>query len=94
MATASEVVAGRVCDAGGGESVAWSALPEVVACCAQLGVAVPEGRLIRHERLAVELTSPEARRVTVPVWRQGGEWHAADPVRALVSAIANTDDRI
>jgi hypothetical protein len=94
VATASEVVAGQVCDAGSGEPVAWSALPEVVACCAELGVGVPEGTLIRHEQLVVEVTSPEARRVTVPVWRQGGEWHAADPVRALVSAIANTDDRI
>ena len=88
---ASEILAGEVagadpgCGSGGGERTAWAALPEVVAACAAIGTAVPEGELWCHERLTVELSRPEARRLEVPVWRQDGRWHASDPVRALLA---------
>jgi hypothetical protein len=105
---ASEVVAGRVVDPGGGagsaaagpggaadpagsggpagREVAWAALPEVVAACAVLRVPVPDGSLWLHERLTVELSRPEVRRLDVPVWWQDNRWHASDPVRALLAA--------
>ncbi|HWN35834.1 MAG TPA: ATP-binding protein [Pseudonocardia sp.] len=94
---ASEVVAGELVDSGsgegagsgpgsvGGERTPWASLPEVVAACAAIGAAVPEGELWRHERLTVELSRPEARRLDVPVWWQDGRWHASDPVRALLA---------
>jgi hypothetical protein len=86
---ASEVVAGELvaADSGpvGGVRTPWAALPEVVAACAAIGAAVPEGELWVHERLAVELGRPEARRLDVPVWWQDGRWHASDPVRALLA---------
>jgi len=84
---ASEILAGEVAgaDPGCGERTAWAALPEVVAACAAIGTAVPEGELWCHDRLTVELSRPEARRLEVPVWRQDGRWHASDPVRALLA---------
>lgn len=87
---ASEVVAGQVADdvLGTGEELAWAALPEVVAACSALGLAVPQGTMWRHQRLIVQLTRPRQRRIEVPVWWQDGRWHAADPVRALVAACA------
>ena len=87
---ASEVVAGELVGAsgggsGGGERTPWAALPEVVVACAAIGAPVPEGELWLHERLTVELSRPEARRLDVPVWWQDGRWHASDPVRALLA---------
>ncbi|HEY0573545.1 MAG TPA: ATP-binding protein [Pseudonocardia sp.] len=83
---ASEVIVGQVVS-GAGRECRWAALPEVVAACAAIGEPVPEGTLWLHERLTVELTRPETRRLDVPVWRQGGCWHATDPVRALLAAL-------
>jgi hypothetical protein len=69
-----------------GREVAWAALPEVVAACAVLRVPVPDGSLWLHERLTVELSRPEVRRLDAPVWWQDNRWHASDPVRALLAA--------
>jgi len=79
---------GGAADPGGpaGREVAWAALPEVVAACAVLRVPVPDGSLWLHERLTVELSRPEVRRLDVPVWWQDNRWHASDPVRALLAA--------
>ena len=85
---ASEVVAGQVVS-GAGRECRWAALPEVVAACAAIGAPVPEGTLWLHERLTVELTRPQARRLDVPVWRQDRSWHATDPVRALLATVAS-----
>jgi len=49
-------------------------------------VPVPDGSLWLHERLTVELSRPEVRRLDVPVWWQDNRWHASDPVRALLAA--------
>jgi hypothetical protein len=96
LPVASEVVAGRLLGtedggsaADAGEELAWTAFPEVVAACAALACEVPEGTLYRHDRLTVELTRPERRRIDVPVWREDGRWHAVDPLRAFVAARAD-----
>lgn len=83
---ASELVAGQVVS-GAPRERRWAALPEVVAACAAIGAPVPEGTLFLYQRLTVELTRPEARRLDVPVWRQDRCWHATDPVRALLAAL-------
>lgn len=83
---ASEIVAGSVI--GTGTATAWADLPEVVAACASVGIDVPDGGLRCHESLGIELTRPERRRLEVPVWREDGIWHAADPVRALLMEVA------
>ena len=90
---ASEVVAGDVV-AADGERVRWSALAEVVLTCDVLGVPVPDGELVRHRELVVQLTRPEQGTFPVPAWRDDvGTWHAADPVRALLGLLAGgTDD--
>jgi hypothetical protein len=49
---------------------------------------VPDGSLWLYERLTVELSRPEVRRLDVPVWWQDNRWHASDPVRALLAAWA------
>jgi hypothetical protein len=72
----------------GGREVAWAALPEVVAACAVLRAPVPDGSLWLHERLIVELSRPEVRRLVVPVWWQDNRWHASDPVRALLAVLS------
>ncbi len=96
---ASELVRGTVLGSSGtggrgaggrdtGRPERWSALAEVVAACAALGVAVPEGRVWLHDGLVVELTRPVRARITVPVWREpDGTWHASDPVRALLARL-------
>jgi hypothetical protein len=87
---ASEIVAGRVL-AGKDQQVsdvAWAELPEVVAACAALEVPVPDGGLVLHDRLTVELTRPGQRRLDVPVWWGDGRWHASDPLRALLAQLA------
>ncbi|HEY1973565.1 MAG TPA: molecular chaperone Hsp90, partial [Pseudonocardia sp.] len=87
---ASEVVAGRVVDPAG-EPVDWASLPEVVAGCAAMGIPVPAGGLIKYPTLTVRLTRPTTAEVPVPVWWQDGDWHAADPVRALLAMLARAD---
>jgi hypothetical protein len=86
---ASEVVVGRVVEPseGGssGEWVEWAGLPEVVTGCAVTGFPVPVGGLIRYPTLTVALTRPTTARVRVPVWWQDGQWHAEDPMRALLA---------
>lgn len=87
LPTASERVTGTV--RGTGEPVPWAALPEVVLTCRALGVAVPDGELAVHERLVVELDGGGS--VTVPAWPDAaGGWHASDPLRALVAALAGS----
>jgi hypothetical protein len=84
---ASEVVVGRLADgvAATGEERRWAELPEVVAACAAVARPVPDGSVWCHQRLTVELTRPESRRLDLPVWLQDGRWHAADPLRALLT---------
>ncbi len=83
---ATEVVAGTV--AGAGTPTPWRAVAEIVVTCDILGVPVPEGSVVLHEELWVELTRPEKARKRVPVWFAAGEWHAEDPVRALLNLLA------
>jgi hypothetical protein len=82
---ASEMVAGRALADASARECRWTDLAEVVAACAAAGAPVPEGVLQVCERLTVELTRPESRRLDVPVWREDGRWLAADPVRALLA---------
>ena len=84
---ASEVVVGRLADgvAATGERRSWAELPEVVVACAAAARPVPDGALWCHDRLTVELTRPEPRRLDVQVWLQDGRWHTTDPLRALLS---------
>ncbi|MBA2323493.1 MAG: ATP-binding protein, partial [Pseudonocardiales bacterium] len=94
---ASELVDARVI--GAGRPVRWTALAEVVSACAALRVEVPEGVLLLHDELTVELsrqtrtrptrTRPTRTLVNVATWRDiDGHWHAADPVRALLALLA------
>jgi hypothetical protein len=86
---ASELVSAQV-ESRPGPEVAWSALPEVVAACAVLRVAVPDGTLLPHPELVVRTTRPARGRHTVPAWRDAdGRWHAADPVRALLGRLGD-----
>ena len=91
LPTASEIVDGEV--AGEGRSVAWGSLPEVVVTCHTLGVPVPEGRIRLHDELWVVLHRPTPGRHHVPTWRDAdGEWHADDPVRALLAVLGSPAD--
>ncbi|MGH3613914.1 MAG: sacsin N-terminal ATP-binding-like domain-containing protein [Pseudonocardia sp.] len=84
---ASDVVAADV--EGVGTAVRWSELAEVVVACDALGVRVPDGGLWRHDLLTVVLRRPATGARTVPAWRDGtGEWHACDPVRALIGVLS------
>ncbi|MFP5069495.1 sacsin N-terminal ATP-binding-like domain-containing protein [Pseudonocardia nantongensis] len=84
---ASDRLAGTV--RGTGSPVPWADLPEVVLACRALGVPVPDGDLVVHDRLVVDLGSGSP--VAVPTWPGAdGGWHASDPVRALVAALAAT----
>lgn len=79
---ASERVAPELLDAGGGRTVRWVELVEVVAVCAAAGRAVPEGTLRLHEQLRVQHGGAER---AVPFWVTAeGTVHAADPVRAAL----------
>lgn len=81
---ASDRVTGTV--RGAGHPTPWASLPEVVLACRALGVPVPDGDLVVHDRLVVDLGSGAS--VPVPTWPGAdGGWHASDPVRALVAAL-------
>ncbi|MEQ3539870.1 hypothetical protein WHI96_13660 [Pseudonocardia tropica] len=82
---ASDRVAGTA--RGTGTPGPWTADPEVVLALAALGETAPPGRLHRHDELVVDLD--DGGTVTVPAWPgRGDDWHAADPLRALVAALA------
>lgn len=88
---ASETVAGRPADPSSGTVRRWSEIAEVTVACHTLGVGVPDGELVLHERLEIDLTAPRRTRITVPTWPGGeGRWHASDPLRALVAVLADT----
>ncbi|MDQ3765526.1 MAG: ATP-binding protein, partial [Actinomycetota bacterium] len=79
---ASERVAPELQDAGGGRTVRWAELVEVVAVCAAAGLAVPAGTLQLHEQLKVRHGGTE---YAVPFWvTPDGTVHADDPVRAAL----------
>lgn len=79
---ASEQVAPELLDAGAGRTVRWAQLVELVAVCAAVGLAVPDGTLLLHERLRVRHGAAE---YTVPFWvTPDGTVHASDPVRAAL----------
>jgi hypothetical protein len=85
---ASEVVKGAVVSESG-RLLRWTAISEIVTTCAALGRDVPEGELWVHDELTVELSRPSRARHRVPSWRaDDGRWHAADPLRALIGALA------
>lgn len=85
LPTASDRVTGTVRGTGG--PVAWTALPEIVLACRALGVAVPDGDLVVHDRLVVDLADGTS--APVPTWPgTDGRWHASDPLRALVAALS------
>ncbi|MEO7193947.1 MAG: ATP-binding protein, partial [Pseudonocardiaceae bacterium] len=74
---ASERIAPELLDAGAGRVVRWVELVEVVAVCAAVGLAVPDGTLRLHERLRVRHDGAEHE---VPFWvTPAGTVHAADP---------------
>ncbi|MBN9737236.1 hypothetical protein PP1_019695 [Pseudonocardia sp. P1] len=82
---ASDRVTGTV--RGAGRPVAWTTLPEIVPACLAVGAEPPDGELRVHDELVVDLD--DGRAVTVPAWPgTAGEWHASDPLRALVAALA------
>ena len=83
---AVEIVAGTV--VGTGTPTPWRALAEIVVTCDTLGIPVPEGTVVLHDELWIELTRPEEARRRVPTWYAAGEWHAEDAVRALLSLLA------
>jgi hypothetical protein len=79
---ASERVAAELLDAGGGRTVRWAELVEVVAVCAAAGLAVPDGTLRLHGQLRIRHDGAEQ---AVPFWvTADGTVHAADPVRAAI----------
>jgi len=79
---ATERVRAELLDSGGGHSVRWAELVEVVAVCAAAGLAVPEGALRLHENLRVRHNGAEH---SVPFWvTPEGTVHATDPVRAAL----------
>jgi hypothetical protein len=79
---ASEQVRPELLDPGTGRTVRWAELVEVVAVCADAGLAVPEGTLQLHEHLRVRHNGAEC---AVPFWvTPDGTVHATDPVRAAL----------
>jgi hypothetical protein len=79
---ATERARAELLDSGGGHSVRWAELVEVVAVCAAAGLAVPEGSLRLHEHLRVRHNGAER---SVPFWvTPEGTVHATDPVRAAL----------
>ncbi|MET0189550.1 MAG: ATP-binding protein, partial [Pseudonocardia sediminis] len=88
---ASETVRGKPSEPDTGTPLGWAEVTEVVVACHTLGVGVPDGELVRHDELRVDLTAPEQRRITVAAWPgDDGRWHASDPLRALVGALSST----
>ena len=86
---ASEVVTATVPEPG--EPVEWTGLAEVVLACQQLGVALPEGVLHRHDELWVSASRPVSGRFRVPAWcDERDRWHAEDPLRALLGVLRAT----
>nr|WP_224386912.1 hypothetical protein [Pseudonocardia sp. ICBG1293] len=82
---ASDRVAGTV--RGTGTPGPWTADPEVVLALAALGETPPPGRLHRHAELVVDLDGGGT--ASVPAWPgRGDDWHATDPLRALVAALS------
>ena len=82
---ASDRVTGTV--RGPGRAVTWTTLPEVVLACRAVGAVAPAGELHVHDELVVDLDGGGS--VTVAAWPgTDGSWHAADPLRALVAALA------
>jgi hypothetical protein len=60
----------------------------VVLACQQLGVALPDGALHRHDELWVSASRPVSGRFRVPAWcDEAGRWHAEDPLRALLGVL-------
>ena len=85
LPVASARVTGTV--RGAGEPLGWTADAEIVLACRAIGADPPDGELRRHDRLVVDLDGGGA--VTVPAWPgPDGGWHASDPLRALVAALA------
>ncbi len=79
---ASEQVAPELLDVGAGRTVRWVQLVELVAVCAAIGLAVPEGTLQLHQQLRVRHRDAEH---AVPFWvTPDGTVHATDPVRAVL----------
>lgn len=79
---ASEEVAGAELVPGGGRSVRWAELVEVVACCAAAGLPVPGGCVVLHDRLRVRHAGAVH---DVACWvGPDGTVHATDPLRALL----------
>ncbi|GEL22180.1 molecular chaperone Hsp90 [Pseudonocardia sulfidoxydans NBRC 16205] len=86
---ASDYVTATLAPDSGGRVVAWSGLPDVIVASHTVGVDVPAGELVVHDALAVVVTCPALGRTAVPAWPDtDGRWHATDPVRALIGALA------
>lgn len=85
---ATEIVDAEVVDSAH-RTVGWSALAEVVVACHTLGLPVPDGELVLHDELLIDIRRPASARRAVPAWPDRyGRWHAADPVRALLGLLA------
>jgi hypothetical protein len=75
---------------GGGRTVRWAELAEIVVACHTLEMQVPEGELTVHDELWVRVERPGSGRFRVPAWRDAaGRWHASDPVHALLGLLAD-----
>ncbi|MGQ0837004.1 sacsin N-terminal ATP-binding-like domain-containing protein [Actinokineospora sp.] len=84
---ASDEVAGEVVSAG--ETVPWAELGAVAAACELLGVDVPAGGAVLHDKLVVRTATGER---PVPWWVVDGVAHCADTPEALSRALAWTTD--
>lgn len=85
---ASEEVAGEPAPAG--EFVPWADLGAVAAACDLLGVDVPEGGAMVHDKLVIQCADGDH---PAPWWVHDGIAHCEDTPQALARALAWTTDR-
>ncbi|SDI52346.1 hypothetical protein SAMN05192558_108373 [Actinokineospora alba] len=85
---ASEEVGGEPAPAG--EFVPWADLGAVAAACDLLGVDVPEGGAMVHDKLVIQCADGDH---PAPWWVHDGIAHCEDTPQALARALAWTTDR-
>ncbi|MBC6447217.1 sacsin N-terminal ATP-binding-like domain-containing protein [Actinokineospora xionganensis] len=85
---ASEEIGGEPAPAG--EFVPWADLGAVAAACDLLGVDVPEGGAMVHDKLVIQCADGDH---PAPWWVHDGVAHCEDTPQALARALAWTTDR-
>jgi hypothetical protein len=88
LPVASEEVGGE--PSSPGEFVAWSDLGAVAAACELLGVAVPDGGPMVHDKLVIRCSTGDH---PASWWVRDGIAHCEDTPQALARALAWTTDR-